>query len=230
MVDGLVILMYGLATLCVVHATLDLSGIPRYEMADIRESFRDKEPFLVPLVVAGDSWWRKLLRVMTLLSVNMGSYVLARELGLDETELLAALVALILIEWVCLRVLVTWNTRRYRRDLEECQLLTHPSTGFLHGYIQDHSTPPQRGSNLISGGRLISVVSPLDSVEITLLVLLLDHYGQRKVTETDEPVVVFYQSWKDAGVAETNSIPEKSDYRQACGVYVGFRPDPNLAN
>ncbi len=215
------LLFFVLFTLFLFWRTWDMSGLPSFEITDIHEEFRGSENFLRPLVLAASSPSRSILRVSVLLSVNT---VLITPIFFifQWPERVWMLGGLVFLEIAIVYFVTAENKKKYRCDLEECRLFTHPGVKRLVGSIEDRPEPPYKGNHLVSGGRILSVVlSTTGAEERAKLFFPIHFYGQRQVEETTDAVVVFYQSWREAGL-----VP-KADHESLLGVYVGFRQNPD---
>ena len=193
----------------------NMSGIPGWEVRIIREDFHGCDEFLKPAVLAANSPFRCFLRVMGLLLASGALITPLFLLDLAWSEWVWALGGLMFLEMIIIRSVAVVNKRKYRRDLEECRLFTHPGVKRLRGSLVDRSDPPFRGSHLVAGGRLLVVLPTDDREEQVKLFLPTQYYGQRPVEEAED-VAVFYQLWQEAGLV-------RGPDHTAVGVYVGFR-------
>lgn len=215
---------YAVGTYFALGLSANLSGIPSYEISFIREDFAKVHPALIPRVVEATARWRVFLRISAVLTVNILALILLHpsEVALDLPS--TTLLGLIVVELIVINVVVMFNRRKYRRDIEECNLLVHSDNERIVGCIEDHSPRPFRAGHCVCGGRLITVKLSSGAIPYGVLFLPLTAYGQRPVEETDVPVTVFYQPW------HKSDLTRQADCAGAIGVYIGFRRDGDLVS
>lgn len=217
----------------------NMSGIREYELPDIRQEFEEAPVFLRPLVIDATKLWRRLLRVLPLIVLNLFVLFVAYQVHRQRelSTVWQALTVIGTLEWVLLHFVARKNHNKYRADLEECRTFSHPTVNWLEGTIEDRPTGKCKANHTVRGGRIVRVLGQAGVYHD--LFLPLEWYSVRRVEETDGPVQVFYLDWLVSGYRKEEVFPERpprtpSDLddksRDAVGVYLGFRHNPALAS